>query len=152
MVGGFAYECNNFSGTMDAVRLVVPDPAGQAAINVLLGPLCCALLLGGSSERIGMMLSVVVAFMIACFAATLGGTGLPPRGADGLVPNRTLVAYLTDADAPGSGETFFPALNVSVAPARGAVLAFDNTDAAGAPDPAMRHGVTAVAAAAIVAR
>ena len=34
----------------------------------------CALLLGGSSERIGMMLSVVVAFMIACFAATLGGT------------------------------------------------------------------------------
>ena len=66
VVGGFAYECNNFSGTMDAVRLVVPDPAGQAAINVLLGPLCCALLLGGSSERIGMMLSVVVAFMIAC--------------------------------------------------------------------------------------
>ena len=37
---------------------------------------------------------------------------------------------------------------ISVAPARGAVLAFDNTDAAGAPDPAMRHGVTAVAAAA----
>ena len=80
--------------------------------------------------------------------------GAPPVGvhgdvgADGLVPNRTLVAYLTDADAPGSGETFFPALNVSVAPARGAVLAFDNTDAAGAPDPAMRHGVTAVAAAA----
>ena len=29
-----------------------------------------------------------------------------------------------------------------------APLAFDNTDAAGAPDPAMRHGVTAVAAAA----
>ena len=80
--------------------------------------------------------------------------GAPPVGvhgdvgADGLVPNRTLVAYLTDADAPGSGETFFPALNVSVAPARGAVLAFDNTDAAGAPDATMRHGVTAVAAAA----
>ena len=80
--------------------------------------------------------------------------GAPPVGvhgdvgADGLVPNRTLVTYLTDADAPGSGETFFPALNVSVAPARGAVLGFDNTDAAGAPDPTMRHGVTAVAAAA----
>ena len=39
-------------------------------------------------------------------------------GADGLVPNRTLVAYRIDADAPGSGETFFPALNVSGARAR----------------------------------
>ena len=29
VVGGFAYECNNFSGTMDAVRLVVPDPAAR---------------------------------------------------------------------------------------------------------------------------
>ena len=43
----------------------------------------------------------------------LPGAPQPPRaasdvGADGLVPNRTLVTYLTDADAPGSGEALLP--------------------------------------------
>jgi len=128
VVGGFAYECNNFSGTMDAVRLVVPDPADQAAINVLLGPLCCALLLGGSSERIGMMLSVVVAFMIACFAATLGGTGLPPRVADGLVP--TIPEGSTEISLALMATTSVPHnLLLSSSVARGQTLA------------GLRHGV-----------
>ena len=86
---------------MDAVRLVVPDPAGQAAINVLLGPLC-ALLLGGSSERIGMML-VVVAFMIACCRRDARRTGPPPRVARPRADDGGLDRDLARADGDDVG-------------------------------------------------
>ena len=68
-------------------------------------------------------------------------------GATGLVPNMTLVLYLTDGGEGVGGQTFFPDAGVAVAPRRGAVLSFMNVDTAtGAPDPAARHGVSAVKA------
>lgn len=78
--------------------------------------------------------------------------GAPPVGvhgdvgATGLVPNMTLVLYLTDGGEGVGGETFFPDAGVAVTPRRGAVLSFVNVDAAGSPEPAARHGVGAVAA------
>jgi len=57
----------------------------------------------------------------------------------------TLVLYLTDAAAP-SGQTYFPAAGVTVAPRRGTVLSFANVDATGAPDAKAKHGVSRVAA------
>lgn len=59
------------------------------------------------------------------------------------MPNATLVVYLTDGE-DGSGETHFPALDLKVRPSRGSVLSFMNVDAAGAPDPKSKHGVSAV--------
>ena len=77
--------------------------------------------------------------------------GAPPVGKHGdmnehdIVPNATLVAYLTDAEVAGSGHTIFPDADVSVAPKKGSVLAFQNVDAAGAPHPRAQHLVGAVA-------
>lgn len=66
------------------------------------------------------------------------------RGATGLVPNATLVFYLTDAE-DASGQTHFPDLGLEVTPQRGSALSFDNVDAAtGSFVPTMRHGVRAV--------
>lgn len=66
-------------------------------------------------------------------------------GATGLVPNATLVVYLTDADVDGGGFTYFPALDgVRVLPKAGSVLSFANVDGEGKPDPAAKHGVTRV--------
>ena len=70
-------------------------------------------------------------------------------GATGLVPNATLVVYLTDADASGSGTTFFPHLPISpVEPKAGSVLSFANVDADGRPDPRAHHGVSSVSSSA----
>lgn len=77
--------------------------------------------------------------------------GAPPvglhgdMGHDGLVPNATLVMYLTDADRndDGSvtGQTIFPEVNVAVTPQRGSLLSFQNTDALGAANPRAKHSV-----------
>lgn len=72
-------------------------------------------------------------------------------GATGLVPNATLVVYLTDADAADSGSTFFPKLDTlaPVVPKAGSVLSFQNVDAAsGLPDPRAHHGVSRVSSSA----
>ena len=70
-------------------------------------------------------------------------------GATGLVPNATLVVYLTDADASGSGSTYFPHLPISpVDPKAGSVLSFANVDAEGRPDPRAQHGVSSVSSSA----
>jgi hypothetical protein len=77
--------------------------------------------------------------------------GAPPVGkhgdmnAHGVVPNATLVVYLTDAEVEGSGHTVFPDADVSVAPRKGSVLAFQNVDDAGAPHPKAQHLVGSVA-------
>lgn len=65
------------------------------------------------------------------------------RSASGLVPNATLVVYLTD-DEYGSGQTFFPNVGVKVNPLRGSILSFTNVDAAGEPDAGSKHGVESV--------
>ena len=73
------------------------------------------------------------------------------RGADGLVPNATLLVYLTGADDPdqmrgADGQTFFPHVGLRISPQQGAVLSFQNTDSMGAPDMAAQHGVGAIPA------
>ena len=43
-------------------------------------------MLAGSAQRVGLMLSVVVAVMVACFGGALSGTGVPRTLLFGLVP------------------------------------------------------------------
>ena len=81
--------------------------------------------------------------------------GAPPVGvhgdigANGLVPNATLVLYLTDSEQ-SSGQTYFPSIGpeggVQVTPRRGSILSFQNVDGRGHPNPKVRHGVRAVSA------
>ena len=61
----------------------------------------------------------------------------------GVVPNATIVVYLTSAEHD-DGHTHFPELGVRVRPRAGSALSFQNVDALGAPDPRARHGVEAV--------
>ena len=68
----------------------------------------------------------------------------------GLVPNATLVLYLTDSDltpstggAP-SGQTIFPEAKVEVTPSAGAILSFQNVDERGERHPLAKHWVGAV--------
>ncbi|EOD38537.1 hypothetical protein EMIHUDRAFT_440051 [Emiliania huxleyi CCMP1516] len=88
--------------------------------------------------------------------------GAPPVGKHGdedrhgVVPNATLVLYLTGSDpAHPAGQTIFPearrrrslrprSAGVAVSPTPGAVLSFSNLDASGAPHPNGRHLVSAV--------
>ena len=66
----------------------------------------------------------------------------------GVVPNATLVVYLTGstggAGTAPPGQTLFPEAGVAVSPSPGAVLAFQNVDATGAPHPKGKHLVSAV--------
>ena len=67
-------------------------------------------------------------------------------GANGIVPNATLVVYLTDAEYD-DGATLFPHLPISpVIPRAGACLSFQNVDGNGRPDPKAHHGVSRVSA------
>ena len=115
VLGNFAYECNNFAGTMAAVELVLlpPNPrnlsntncsavqssavlsfdggpsgalAIRQAVNVSLGVVATALALQ-SARALSLLLSTVVGLMIVCFAATLFGLGLPSGLLSGLVPS-----------------------------------------------------------------
>jgi hypothetical protein len=61
----------------------------------------------------------------------------------GVVPNATLVLYLTDAEHE-SGQTIFPEAGVTVTPQSGSVLAFQNVDGTGRPHPKAEHLVGAV--------
>lgn len=80
--------------------------------------------------------------------------GAPPVGKHGdedrhgVVPNATLVIYLTESSGGNGagGQTLFPDAGVAVTPSAGAVLAFQNVDAAGAPHPKAKHLVSAVPA------
>jgi hypothetical protein len=65
-------------------------------------------------------------------------------GADGKVPEKTVVVYLTSALSDTDGTTFFPELDVRIAPKAGDALSFVNVDADGKADPKMNHGVSGV--------
>ena len=72
--------------------------------------------------------------------------GAPPVGKHGdedrhgVVPNATLVIYLTNGD----GQTIFPEADVAVTPQLGSVLSFQNVDDTGLPHPLAKHLVSAV--------
>jgi len=76
--------------------------------------------------------------------------GAPPVGKHGdedkhgVVPNATLVVYLTPST--GSGQTIFPDADLRVDPRPGAVLSFTNVGADGKPHPKAKHWVSAVPA------
>ena len=55
-------------------------------INFALAPVCVGCMLAGSAQRVGLVLSVVVAAMVACFGGALSGTGVPHTLLFGLVP------------------------------------------------------------------
>jgi hypothetical protein len=63
----------------------------------------------------------------------------------GVVPNATLVMYLTGSSGSGKpGQTVFPEANVAVSPKPGSVLSFQNVDESGERHPNGRHLVSAV--------
>jgi len=65
----------------------------------------------------------------------------------GIVPEATLVLYLTASDRLGgepTGQTIFPEADVVVTPQQGSVLSFQNVDETGAPHPKGKHLVSAV--------
>jgi hypothetical protein len=79
--------------------------------------------------------------------------GAPPVGKHGdedrhgVVPNATLVLYLTNADQVEGvprGQTVFPEANVKVSPRQGSILSFQNVDEHGAVHPDAKHLVSAV--------
>ena len=63
----------------------------------------------------------------------------------GIVPNATLVMYLTASTGSGKpGQTIFPEADVAVSPKPGSVLSFQNVDEHGARHPHAKHLVSAV--------
>jgi hypothetical protein len=77
--------------------------------------------------------------------------GAPPVGKHGdedrhgVVPNATLVVYLTKPSGPSAGgRTIFPEADVEVTPKQGSVLSFQNVDDHGARHPLAKHYVSAV--------
>jgi len=81
--------------------------------------------------------------------------GSPPVGKHGdedrrgVVPNATLVLYLTDSHMTGgkaSGQTVFPEAELAITPQEGSIISFQNVDETGAPHPKAKHYVGAVPA------
>lgn len=62
------------------------------------------------------------------------------KGVDGVVPNATLVLYLTDGGGDIGGRTFFPSSQIEVSPKHGSCLSFANGDVS------THHGVEALSA------
>ena len=63
----------------------------------------------------------------------------------GVVPNATLVMYLTPSSGSGQpGQTIFPEADVAVSPKPGSVLSFQNVDEHGARHPHAKHLVSSV--------
>ena len=63
----------------------------------------------------------------------------------GVVPNATLVMYLTNpSGGREGGKTVFPEAGVQVTPRQGSVLSFQNVDDNGKPHPNAKHLVSAV--------
>jgi len=117
---------------------------------------CTLLPVGEDSQLRALLAQIESAFQVSTDRLVEGGLpiiryvpGAPAVGvhgdigASGVVPNMTLVLYLTDAEH-GDGHTHFPHLGVSVAPKRGAILSFANVGADGHPDANSKHGVTQV--------
>ena len=126
---------------------------------------CTTLPVGGDAD--GALISLIErverTFGVDATALKKGGLpiirylpGAPPVGVhgdighDGLVPNATLILYLTDSEHD-SGKTWFPLLRghdgedgLSITPKRGQVLSFTNVNADGHAEPKAKHGVSAV--------
>jgi len=86
-------DCNSSSNSsiLSSSRGEPEPPAAgvftlRQLINLALGPLAMAALASGGTKRISLLLSAVVALMIACFATTLIGSGVDADLLGGLVP------------------------------------------------------------------
>lgn len=87
-----ACEANNLIGAVAGISLLASSEAGEAAVravlDVVLAPACIVMLLkGGSTERLGLVLTGLVVAMLVCFSATIVGVGLPAGLLAGLVPS-----------------------------------------------------------------
>jgi hypothetical protein len=87
VVGSFAYECNNFSGTAAVVPMLTDDDGVYTAIAALNGPICLVLLLAGTTQTVAMALGVVVGLMALAFAVVVANLGVPPGFGAGLLPS-----------------------------------------------------------------
>ena len=87
LVGSLAYECNIFSGTMSAIRIVTNNTAVNLVIALFNGPLCIFLALSGSVDNVASALGIVSILMVVMFAATISIVGLQPGLARGIIPS-----------------------------------------------------------------
>ena len=83
----------------DSQRAIRLSELGALPVTVLL-------ITGGGAERVSLLLSVVVAWMVVCFAAALSGTGAPPGLLFGLVP--TIPAGAAEVALAVMGTTAIP--------------------------------------------
>ncbi|EOD37474.1 hypothetical protein EMIHUDRAFT_440344 [Emiliania huxleyi CCMP1516] len=87
LAGSVAYECNIFSGVASGVELLTDESAIRIAFLWLNGPLCCALLLAGSTDAVSAALGVVAFMLAVLFGAVVAACGLQPGFVSGLVPS-----------------------------------------------------------------
>jgi len=87
LAGSVAYECNIFSGVASGVELLTDESAIRLAFLWLNGPLCCALLLAGSTDAVSAALGVVAFMLAVLFGAVVAACGLQPGFVSGLVPS-----------------------------------------------------------------
>ncbi len=92
VVVSLACEANNLIGAVAAASLLATTPEGEQAVrlvlNIGLGPaiVCLQLSGGGSTARLGHVLTLLVIAMLVCFSVTIVGVGLPTGLAAGLLP------------------------------------------------------------------
>ena len=127
-VSSFAYECNIWAGTADAVRMLTPDEGLRRFVLLTSGPACVVLLVSGSTESVSLGLGLATLLLVLLFLAVAILTGLPPGFERGFLPT------LPDGSAPvalGVLGTTSPPPNIVL----GSALAY------GASLGAMREGV-----------
>ena len=127
-VSSFAYECNIWAGTADAVRMLTPDEGLRRFVLLTSGPACVILLVSGSTESVSLGLGLATLLLVLLFLAVAILTGLPPGFERGFLPT------LPDGSAPvalGVLGTTSPPPNIVL----GSALAY------GASLGAMREGV-----------
>jgi len=157
------YLSEDFASNRTVTHLLQKLPVAESAWTPCIGQTrefaakrCTLLQVGEDSQLRGLLAQIESSFQVSTAALVEGGLpiirylpGAPAVGvhgdvgASGVVPNMTLVLYLTDAEH-GDGHTHFPHLGVEVEPKRGSILSFANVGADGHPDPASKHGVTQV--------
>mmetsp|Transcript_29173 Transcript_29173/g.92311 ORF Transcript_29173/g.92311 Transcript_29173/m.92311 type:complete len:354 (-) Transcript_29173:638-1699(-) len=87
LAGSVAYECNIFSGVASGIELLTDKSTIRLAFLWLNGPLCCALLLAGSTDAVSAALGVVAFMLAVLFGAVVAVCGLQPGFISGLVPS-----------------------------------------------------------------
>jgi len=160
----FIYVTHNFFSPETVGHMVDRVPKDEAAYTPCIGQVdefdskrCALLKVAGDDVLEAALDKVASTYNVDVAQLQEGGLpvirylpGAPPVGKHGdedkhgVVPNATLVVYLTPST--GAGQTIFPEADVAVTPRPGSVLSFTNVDAHGKPHPKGKHWVSAVPA------